>query len=81
MWKLDENTVCILNGINSRILHHITDKKYKEEVSEGTRTFDLVRWIRARRTQWIGHIVRIDPIRMVHQDARRETDSGRPFVR
>ena len=44
-------TMRMLNGINSRLLHRITGKTYKEEASEGTRTFDLVRWIRARRAQ------------------------------
>ena len=33
------------------------------------RTFDVVIWIRARRLQWVGHILRIDPVRMVHQAA------------
>ena len=42
-WHLDEKTVRMLNGVNSRLVHRITGKSYKEEASEGTRTFDLVR--------------------------------------
>ena len=50
-WRLDEQTVRMLNGANSRLLHRITGKTIKEEATQGTRTFDLVRWIRARRAQ------------------------------
>ena len=57
----------MLNGINNSLLHHITDKSYRDETSEETRTFDLVRWIRERHTQWFGHILRMYPNRMVHQ--------------
>ena len=66
-WRLDELTRRMLNGANSRLLHRITGKSIKEEASQSTRTFDLVRWIRARRAQWLGHILRMEPSRMVHQ--------------
>ena len=66
-WRLDEQTIRMLNGANSKMLHRITGKSIKEEASQATRTFDLVSWIRARRAQWLGHILRMDESRMVHK--------------
>ena len=54
-----------LNGANSRMLSVITDKTQKEEASDGSRTFDLLMWIRARRLQWLGHILRVDDGRLI----------------
>ena len=42
-WRLDELTTRMLNGVNSRLIHRIAGKMYKEEASEVIRTFDLVR--------------------------------------
>ena len=41
-WKLDAPTIRKLNGVNSRILHHITGKTIREEASADTRSFDIV---------------------------------------
>ena len=38
----------------------ITGKSVHEEASSDTRTFDLVAKIRARRLQWVGHILRME---------------------
>ena len=56
-----------LNGANSQMVSIITGKSPHEEASKDTRTFDLLRWIRARRLQWLGHILRMDSERKLKQ--------------
>ena len=59
-WSLDDKACAMLNGANSRMVARITGRTIKEEASKTTRTFDFVTWIRARRLQWVGHILRMD---------------------
>ena len=47
-----------LNGTNSSMVNKITGRVIREETSVG-KTFDLIRWIRVRKIQWIGHILRM----------------------
>ena len=50
------------------MLSIITGKTPKQEASKKWRTFDLVAWIRARRLQWAGYILRLtDTKRKVKQ--------------
>ena len=44
----------------------ITGRTAHEEASEG-KTFNIVRWIRARRLQWLGHILRMGTDRKLKQ--------------
>ena len=48
-WTLDTKACKMLNGVNSRLVVRITNKTIKEEASEGTKTFDIIAWIKARR--------------------------------
>ena len=59
----------MINGVNSRLVSRITGKTIHEESSKRTRTFDVIVWIRARRLQWAGHILRMHPNRLVHKAA------------
>ena len=52
------------------MLAHITGRTRREEASETTSTFNLVKWIRARRHQWLGHILRMDDRRMLKTAVR-----------
>ena len=66
-WYLTSSVTRALNGANSQMMAIITDKTQQQEASKSTQTFDLIKWIRARRLQWIGHILRMNKERMVKQ--------------
>ena len=66
-WRLDVRTCRMLNGANSHMVSRISNKTIHEEASRETRTFDVVSWIRARRLQWVGHILRMDEKRLVYK--------------
>ena len=72
-WKLTKKVTATLNGArqleDDKCDHgkddtRITGKTIREEASSG-KTFDLVMWIRARRLQWLGHILRLGPGRTI----------------
>ena len=65
-WRLTEKIRMVLNGANSSMVSVITGRTIREEATDG-KTFDLVAWIRARRLQWLGHILRLGPERMIRQ--------------
>ena len=73
-WRLDTKACALLNGANSQMMARITNKSAHEEASSATRTFDIVSWIRARRLQWVGHILRMDQDRLVFKAARYIAD-------
>ena len=55
-WDMDDKVVTRLRGWNSRCLHMITGRSYREEATSPT--FDLVASILSRRQKWIGHVLR-----------------------
>ena len=65
-WGLTPTVSAALNGTNSNMVSIITDRHVREEASEG-KTFDLIKWIRARKLQWLGHILRMGKERKVKQ--------------
>ena len=66
-WYLTAKVQRMLNGANSQMLAVITGNSQREEATKKKCTFDLVMWIRSRRLQWAGHILRQGPERKIKQ--------------
>ena len=64
-WVLNTKACKIINGANASMLSHITGRSRHEEASSSTTTFNLIKWIRARRLKWVGHILRTDDDRLI----------------
>ena len=77
-WQLTAEVARALNGANSQMLSVITGKTPHAEATNDSCTFDLLRWIRARRLQWLGHILRMDKGRKLKQAAFEIFKSPRP---
>ena len=58
-WVLDDKACKLINGANAGMLSHITGRSRREEAKASTTTFNLLKWIRARRLKWVGHILRM----------------------
>ena len=59
-WRITPEVAAALNGANARMVSVITGRTPHQEASAKWRTFDLVRWVRARRLSWAGHILRME---------------------
>ena len=64
-WDLTDTVVKNINGFNSRCLHVITGKNYRETAVNPD--FNLVRAIRQRRLRYLGHILRLPPERLLRK--------------
>ena len=64
-WHLSEKAKASINGANARCLSRITGKTAHTEVSARSRTFDILKAIRKRKFEWIGHILRLNDDRLV----------------
>ena len=65
-WRLTTDVRAALNGANASMVSVITGNTIREESTDG-KLFDLVKWIRARRLQWLGHILRMTQERTIKQ--------------
>ena len=57
-WWLVESMMRSLNGWNSRCLHIMTDRSYREDAVEPS--VDLVALVRSRSLRWLGHVLRAE---------------------
>ena len=64
-WTMTDEVSRKVNGFNSRCLHIITGDHYRDTAL--TPTFDLLSAIRKRRLRFLGHILRLDPDRLLKQ--------------
>ena len=64
-WKLNPEAIRKLNGANTQMMRVISGKTPHQESSPKWRSFDIVKWIRARRLTWLGHILRMGPERLL----------------
>ena len=64
-WTLDTKISKAINGANAQMMAAITGNTPHQEASPKTKTFDILMWIRARRLQWLGHILRMGTERLL----------------
>ena len=77
-WDMTEKLRTKLRGWNSRCLHVITGRTYRDEAVSPT--FDLVACVLSRRQKWLGHVLRSDPEflarRVLLGEAQHHKDQG-----
>ena len=64
-WMLTPRALAMLNGFNSRQLHRITGRSHRDEAT--TPSYDLLKAVRTRRHQWLGHILRMPSDRLLRR--------------
>ncbi|XP_066263263.1 uncharacterized protein [Branchiostoma lanceolatum] len=62
-WDLTQDVTRMINGFNSRCLHVITKKHFRDTTTNPD--YNLMSAIRRRRLRSLGHILRMDPSRLV----------------
>ena len=73
---MNAKTLAALNGANARCLARITGKDSHAEVSERSRTYDLVGAVRRRRYRWLGHILRMPGDRLLKEAVKVQFRRG-----
>ena len=75
---MNDKVMTRLRGWNSRCLHHITGRSYREEAQSPT--FDLLASILSRRQKWLGHILRSEeaflPRRVLLGEVKEHKEKG-----
>ena len=64
-WTVTPREQATLNGFNSRQLHRITGRSYREEATNPS--YDLMTAVRTWRHHWLGHIMRMPADRLVRR--------------
>ena len=64
-WTMTDKVSRKANGFNSRCLHVITGDHYRDTALNPV--YDLLSAIRKRRLRFLGHILRMDPDRLLRQ--------------
>ena len=64
-WQLTDDVIKTVNGFNSRCLSVITEKDFRQTALHPE--FDLVTAVVRRRLRYAGHILRMDPDRLLRQ--------------
>ena len=76
-WTLTPPIMRSVNGFNSRCLHRISGRSYRDEAT--TPRFNLPRAIRQRRMRWLGHILRMPDNRLVRRAVVGLAANGHPY--
>ncbi|CAH1265118.1 Hypp3119 [Branchiostoma lanceolatum] len=61
-WDMTQDVTRMVNGFNSRCLHVITKKHFRDTATNPD--YNLMSAIRRRRLRYLGHILRMDPSRL-----------------
>ena len=76
-WQITDKVAKKVNGVNSKMLSLITKRSIHEEAR--TPTFDVVEFIKARRWEYLGHILRMDQNRALRRFAIELSADTAPF--
>ena len=76
-WELHQKALKSINGWNSRHLHVITRRSFRDEAV--TPTYNLLRAIRQRRHRYLGHILRMPTNRLVRETIGYIGSAGPPY--
>ena len=77
-WLFDENLKRRVNGVNSKMTSSITKRSIHNEAREPS--FNIINFVLQRRRAYLGHILRMDPSRMVRRFLLELNPASAPFI-